>query len=126
MDSIRSITREIKIQQWKGIFQAKQNSSLSVDEFCKENGISHHAYYYWLRIVRESIIEGMPPAGQQIIEVPPAAMSLPEDTATASPSEPRETGNSFLIVEKNGFHVSVTEETSVSLLTKTLEAIKHV
>lgn len=51
------VKRKLSIQQWRQIIQDRQNSGLTVDDYCKKNNLSRHAYFYWLRIIRQQAID---------------------------------------------------------------------
>lgn len=53
----RLAKRNYNIQQWKTIIQDRNNTNLTVDEYCKQNGLSCNSYFYWLRIIREEVLE---------------------------------------------------------------------
>ena len=55
--NIRLAKRNYNIQQWKSIIQDRNNTNLTVDEYCKQNGLSRNSYFYWLRIIREEVLE---------------------------------------------------------------------
>ena len=46
----RLAKRNHNIQQWKNIIQDRNNTNLTVDEYCKQNGLSRNSYFYWLDI----------------------------------------------------------------------------
>ncbi len=66
-------TRQIRIQQWAAIIKDCKASKLKVNDYCKEHDISHDAYYYWLRKVKEAallqsgFVEINPPANEKQI-----------------------------------------------------------
>ena len=71
MENVIQVRNEHRRQQWTQIILECQNSGLSNKEYCRQNGISEKAYYYWLRKLRSAAAESIP----QIVEVePPAAM----------------------------------------------------
>lgn len=53
----RLATQEIRIQQWAGIIRSRNDSGMTVDEFCELNNISRNQYYYWLRKLKEHALE---------------------------------------------------------------------
>ena len=57
----RLAKRNYSIQQWKAIIQDRNNTSLTVDEYCKQNGLSRNSYFYWLRIIRDEVLEQLNP-----------------------------------------------------------------
>ena len=43
--------------QWQSIIKECKESGMTVAEFCEDRNISWHAYYYWLRKIREYITQ---------------------------------------------------------------------
>ena len=119
---IRSVKRNHNIQQWKSIIQDRNNSGMTVDAYCNQNGLSRHAYFYWLRIIREATLEQ--PAASGFVE-----LSLPADAGaetsliTAVAAEKAE--QSQLILSINGITIQVTENTSSALLARTIGVVKN-
>ena len=73
----RLAKRNYSIQQWKAIIQDRNNTNLTVDEYCKQNGLSRNSYFYWLRIIREEALEQSAESG--FVE-----LSLPAETDSGS------------------------------------------
>jgi putative transposase len=48
------VTEKYWASQWMEIIKDRKDSGLGVDEYCKINGISRHAYYYWQRKLRKA------------------------------------------------------------------------
>ena len=48
------VTEKYRASQWMEIIKDRKDSGLGVDEYCKINGISRHAYYYWQRKLRKA------------------------------------------------------------------------
>lgn len=125
----REAKRQLNIRQWKAIIQDRIDSGLYVDDYCKQNNISRHAYFYWLRIIREeaiappAIASGQEPAGFVEIRLPGnVCPALPENGINSiSAQEPAE-----LLLTVNGITVHVTGGTSPELLSRTLEVIRNV
>ena len=71
----RSAKRNYCIQQWKAIIQDRNNTNLTVDEYCKQNGLSRHSYFYWLRIIRDEALEQSAESGFVELSIPAEADS---------------------------------------------------
>lgn len=68
---ISEVKQEYQLQQWSGMLRERQESGLSVKEWCLEQGISEHSYYYRLRRLRQmacTALEQTQP--MQLAEVP--------------------------------------------------------
>jgi transposase-like protein len=118
----RSVKRNYYIQQWKSIIRDRNNSGMSVNAYCKQNGISRNSYFYWLRIIREETLSQQAPAS--FVELNPQADSEAElSIVTSFPTETPET--SQLTLSINGVTLLVTENTSSALLARTIGVLKN-
>ena len=77
--------------KWSRLISEQKNSGLTIRDFCRQHDLSWHAYYYWLKKIREQIVSELPSgsAEQQPVftELPvydklPA--SMPEPTRAAA------------------------------------------
>ena len=50
--TVKEVTRQYRLEQWREIIQDRIKSGLKVDEYCRQNNISRHAYFYWLHLIR--------------------------------------------------------------------------
>ena len=57
MDKIAMVKKEIQLQNWSDKEIARQESGLTVTEWCRQEGISTNTYYYRLRKIKESLCE---------------------------------------------------------------------
>ena len=68
MDKIAMVKKEIQLQNWSDKELARQESGLTVTEWCRQEGISTNAYYYRLRKIRESLCDQIPVPVTEIAE----------------------------------------------------------
>ena len=52
----RLATNQILLSEWTRIIKDRCQSGLKVDDYCKQHQLSRHAYYYWLRKVKEAAL----------------------------------------------------------------------
>ncbi len=79
----RSAKRYYQLQQWRTIIQERNNSGLTIDEYCSQNGLSRNSYFYWLRLVREELLDPQQSTSGFV------ELSLPvENSATVSGTTP--------------------------------------
>ena len=57
---IMAVKKQVQLENWAAEVESCTASGLTVQQWCRENGISVKTYYYHLRKVRESIIESEP------------------------------------------------------------------
>ena len=68
MDKVAIVKREIQLQNWSETELARQESGLTVTQWCRQERISTSAYYYRLRKIRESLCEQIPVPVTEITE----------------------------------------------------------
>ena len=68
MDKIAMVKKELQLHNWSEKELARQESGLTVTEWCRQEKISTSAYYYRLRRIRESLCEQIPVAVTEITE----------------------------------------------------------
>ena len=85
----RLAKRNHNIQQWKTIIQDRNNTNLTVDEYCKQNGLSRHAYFYWLRIIREEVLEQSSESGFVELNLPAETFEREFSSSDYSCSNPK-------------------------------------
>ncbi len=100
-------TRQIRIQQWAAIIKDRQASGLKVNDYCQEHGLSHDAYYYWLRKVKEAAL-----VQSGFVELPAASPVAAGDAIS-------------LIASANGVTLEIREGVSEELLKKAIRVIKN-
>ena len=61
MESVLAVRDEYRMQNWAEIIRERQESGLTVKDYCAQHGISEKTYYYWLRKLRAAAAEAMEP-----------------------------------------------------------------
>ena len=74
--STRSMLHQAKLNEWASRFAEQKSSGLTVAEWCKQNNLSEHRFFYWKRQLKEEAIE------QVLPEIVPLAMPSVQDTVT--------------------------------------------
>ena len=68
MDKIGMVKKEVQLQNWSEAELARQESGLTVTQWCMQKRISTSTYYYRLRKIRESLCEQIPVPVNEITE----------------------------------------------------------
>lgn len=68
MDKVGMVKKEVQMQNWSEAELARQESGLTVTQWCRQERISTSAYYYRLRKIRESLCEQIPVPVNEITE----------------------------------------------------------
>lgn len=54
---MRKIRQKVSLHEWEERIHARQLSGQTVAAWCEAHGFSVHAYYYWLRKLREEAVK---------------------------------------------------------------------
>ena len=76
MDKIANVKKNLQLQNWAQMAAARQDTGLTVAQWCEQERISKSVYYYRLRKVRESICEQIPVPVAQISPAEPAGSAV--------------------------------------------------
>ena len=55
MNEIAKVKKEVKLAQWAEMVRSRNESGLTVTDWCKENGINLKTYYYRLKRMRQAV-----------------------------------------------------------------------
>lgn len=61
MENVLAVRDEYRMQRWAEIIRERQESRLTVKDYCAQHGIAEKTYYYWLRKLRAAAAEAMEP-----------------------------------------------------------------
>ena len=59
MTKTREATNEYRMRQWAQIIEGRNQSGLTIAEYCKAEGLKINGYYYWLRKLRAAALSAM-------------------------------------------------------------------
>ena len=68
MVKVGMVKKEVQMQNWSEAELARQESGLTVTQWCRQERISTSTYYYRLRKIRESLCEQIPVPVNEITE----------------------------------------------------------
>ena len=54
---IATVKKKVRLQEWEQLIEEQRSSGLSVQEWCRQNGIAAKTFYYHLRKVREDFLK---------------------------------------------------------------------
>ena len=94
-------TNTIRSQQWAAIIKDRIESGLKVTDYCELHHLSKTQYYYWLKKIREQVIETQMPQLVEIQQPLPAALPKKESISGFVPEMTINIGNIKLDVNSN-------------------------
>ena len=135
---------QANLAKWTAIFQEQKDSGLTVKDWCAQNNVSPHAYYYWKRLAKEAYMESVLP------EIVPIALPATDDNALSeaphfpaeahSPDDSRNSYNSpdtlntkspvsaaseNVTISVNGIQINIDTSASDDLIFRVLKAVRY-
>ena len=118
MDKITYVKTKFRKEQWEKLISDCKSSGLKVDEWCNQNNVSRHAYYYWLRKIRTQACESVLPT--LAIEEKSTAFTKLEVQSTINDT------HAAVIIHLPSATVEVLEGTNQQTLEAVLLALKNI
>lgn len=119
MNKTKLAVRQIRLGEWAEIFKDRAASNLTVDKYCESHNISVNAYYYWLRKVRESILDSQ---HMELVEI-----KEPDQTPALPPKNPAPTFRTEAIISfGQSARIEVNSSTPKQLLFALMEVAANV
>ena len=125
----QELKRQMLLREWASQIKAREESGMTVKQWCAENGPSLKTYYYRMKRVREELLESlMSGNSQQLSVVPKNCTSQPEQQidspAFAALPMPQSKG-AALTVWLGGCAVDIQNGADGTLVEQTLRAVSR-
>ena len=98
---IVTVKKKIRLQKWKQQIEEQKSSGLTVQEWCRQNGVNDKTYYYRLRQVREKCLEARAEKAEKTSE---------QENIQAVVPLPMKSTYGEIQIEKNGLHISLPSD----------------
>lgn len=119
MDST-TLTRQMRLQQWTEIIQARIESGLTVDIFCEQNDITRANYYYWLKKIRQNACDHLPSVNHETNKIVQVNVA---ETVISSPSDSNQ--SYAMRASINGVIFEFTNAASADLIHNALKVVNY-
>lgn len=73
----RLATRQYRLNKWADIIHDRCESGMNVSEYCEMHDISKNSYYYWLKRLKENVLET---SGVTFAEITPYSTGTDDDS----------------------------------------------
>ncbi|MCG8484934.1 MAG: helix-turn-helix domain-containing protein [Clostridia bacterium] len=120
MDST-TLTRQLKLDKWAEIVRLRQESGLTVADWCEENSISKATYYYWLKRLRQTACDQFPAAINKSIN-PIVPVTFEEPVASL---ESNSCSSYAMRVTVKGISAEFTNDATPRLIENALQTLSH-
>ena len=137
--STNSMIHKAKLNEWATRLADQKASGLSVSEWCRQNNLSQHKYFYWKRLLKEEAVEQMLPEIVQLA-MPPAATDISPNQNKGIPAiqgsttiETRTTCASYTSFQSspsarlyiNGIYIELDASASEPFISSIIKAVRH-
>lgn len=126
-----SMIMELRLQQWKPIFEAQAKSGLGKDEWCEKNGVRRWEFYQRQRELREYMLKAESVRSENddncsnLIESP-AFVELPmssDEQVQEVSAEAQHNGS--VEISHGKFHIKLKGNVDTSMVESIIKAVAH-
>ena len=110
----QQIKAEYRMSKWAQVIRDKQECSQTIKEFCETRGISEHAYYYWLRKLRDAAYTRLSNSDEPANDASQGWLQI----------SPAHEIKDSLKIEVGGCHISVNTATDPELLKRVCRILR--
>ena len=123
--------RQATLAKWSTIFQEQQSSGLTIKEWCSQNDVSVHSFYYWKRAAKEEYLKSVMP---EIVPVSIPSEPLPVVPAPTEELELYNFNNSCnssntpsvpFFISMGDIKIEIVASAPDALITKTIGALRN-
>ena len=118
------LKQQASMAKWSRLISEQKNSGLTIRDFCRQHDLSWHAYYYWLRKIREHIeseLSSGPAEPQTIFTELPVHDKLP----ASMPAPPQVATDDIVTIQLTGITISLSATSSKATIIKFITAVKE-
>lgn len=121
--------RDVQMAVWKRRIQERQDSGMTIDQWCHKNKLSKNSYYYWLKVIRKEELkqcEKNTPAveNNQIREFVGPLSIVP--AATETPAQTDVVSVPAAVLRKGDFCIELYADTPQPLIETLIGELIHV
>lgn len=118
---------QTNLAKWSDLFRDQQTSGLTIKDWCAQNSISQHAYYYWKRIAKEAYVNSIIPdivplPAEQHSELPmvqpSAELNLYNSCKSSKTSDP-------VIISMGDIRIEIGASASDEMISGIIKAVRH-
>lgn len=109
---VKKLDVQVRYANWMKIIQECRNSGIPVARWCKQNGVKESSYYYYLKRIRERIVQ----QGSDNRMEDPLFFPVPRSEHDSS--------YETISVYRGEFRIEVHQDTDINLIRHVLEAFR--
>lgn len=115
------ITHQANLKLWASRVSDQKTSGLLVDDWCTQNGVSRHQFYYWKRQLKEACLDSLLP---DIVPITVPAMTQAPDN-TSCTTRTTCTINPTIRITLPGISLEMDDSVPTDMLLNIIKAVRH-
>ena len=118
---------QTKLSQWTTHFREQAGSGLTVREWCQQNSLSIHAFYYWKRLAKEQYVNSLMPEIVPLTITDPQPLSVPEDLTNSDKlqNSSSQKQSNEVTVSVGDIRISIGSLASDEMISGIIKAVRH-
>ncbi len=119
---------QANLTKWTSLFQEQADSGLTVKEWCSQNSLSIHAFYYWKRIAKEAYVSSIMP---DIVPLPVDNLQtvMPDSSNDKHElyklRESSEEKTNSVTISIGDIHIEIGSNASDEMISGIIKAVRH-
>ena len=117
---------QANLSKWTSLFQEQADSGLTVKEWCSQNFLSIHAFYYWKRIAKEAYVSSIMP---EIVPLPIESLQpIPASDDEHELYKLRESSpekSTSVTISIGDIHIEIGVAASDEMISGIIKAVRH-
>ncbi len=115
------ITHQASLKLWASRISEQKASGILVDDWCNQNGVSRHQFYYWKRQLKEACLDSLLP---DIVPITVPAMAQTPDS-TSCTTRTTCTINPTIRITLPGISLEMDDSVPTDMLLDIIKAVRH-
>ena len=127
--STKSMLHQAMLNEWAARFSDQKASGLTIVEWCQQNNVSEHQFYYWKRQLKDEVVS------QALPDIVPLAMpsvspittttEVTRKTCASCTSCTTFPSNSCAKITLNGVSIEIDSSAPESFIKSLIKAVRH-
>lgn len=128
---------QANLAKWSNLFHEQKSSGLSVKDWCAQNNVTIHAFYYWKRLAKEAYVQSLIP---DIVPLTPPSLpkSIPDSLVPSHDSRDLHNSRNLsdtqgsdvpradsITISADNIRIEISTSASDELITRIIKAVRY-
>ncbi len=114
------ITHQTSLKLWASRISEQKASGILVNDWCNQNGVSRHQFYYWKRQLKEACLDSLLP---DIVPIAVPTTGAPDNTSCTTRTTC--TINPTNRITLPGISLEMDDSVPTDMLLNIIKAVRH-